>query len=438
MLRHFVSFRTHQESPIPNVWGLPFLDKVIGILFHVVVRLFNPLLVFAISIILFLVLLYRKVGLGISLTATAFLMSFLSLGINGTVTVLLETCKDQITLSLVFASFFIILMSILYKETGLVDDLTRSLGGFIKNSKVIVSILPAVIGLMPVAGGALMSAPIVDAEANKLGLDESKKAFINIWFRHAIIPVYPLTQFIILTSALTQTGIDELIIRQVLVVLVMIAVGYYIGLRKTPYQKTDAKRTEVNQKADLKQLLTSFLPIMVTVVLAVANVNIAVSTLAGVITILTITKTKTTVIQKTLKNKAVWEVTLAAFAAMLFKNVTVASGASEIIGTTLANTNMPAILLLSFVPAILGFLMGSPSAAVALSLPILAETVTFIPETTSLLFISAYLGYMIAPTHLCLVFTAQYFKLSINRSFKYLIPATVISMATAIITYLVM
>jgi len=403
-----------------------------------VVSLFNPLLVFAVSIILFLVLLYRKVGLGVSLTAAAFLMSLLSLGIDGTATTLLETCSEPTTLSLVFASFFIILMSILYKETGLVDDLTRSLGGFIKNSKIIVSVLPAVIGLMPVAGGALMSAPMVDAEADKLGLDDSKKTFINIWFRHAIIPVYPVTQFIILTAALTQTGIDELIIRQILVVIVMIAVGYFIGLRKTQPQKTDNTETEANTKANLKLLLISFLPIIITVFLTAAlNIDIEVATLAGVITILAITKTKATVFKKTLKNRAVWEVTLAAFAAMLLKNVTVSSGASEIIGTTLANTNMPAIMLLSVVPAALGFLMGSPSAAVALSVPILAETVVFIPETAGLLFISAYLGYMIAPTHLCLVFTAQYFKSSINRSFKYLIPATVISMVAALVTYLI-
>jgi integral membrane protein (TIGR00529 family) len=402
------------------------------------VSFFNPLLVFAVSIILFLVLLYRKVGLGISLTAAAFLMSFLSLGIYGTATTLLETCMDQTTLTLVFASFFIMLLSILYKETGLVDDLTRSLGGFIKNSKVIVSLLPAVIGLLPVAGGALMSAPMVDAEADKLGLDESKKTFVNIWFRHAIIPVYPVSQFIILTAALTQTSIDALIVRQVFVVIVMIVVGYFIGLRKTQDPKTDNTKAEANPKSNLKWLVYSFLPIIITVVLTAAlNVNIAIATLVGVATILVITKTKAATFPKILKNKALWEVTLAAFGALLLKNVTLASGASEIIGSTLANTNMHAIILLSIVPAVLGFLMGSPSGAVALSVPILAETVAFIPKTAGLLFISAYLGYLIAPTHLCLVFTAQYFKSSINRSYKYLIPATIVSMIAALITYLI-
>jgi len=401
------------------------------------VSFFNPLLVFAVSIALFVVLMYRRVGLGVSLTVAAFLMSFLSLGISGTATVLLETCIDPVTLTLVFASFFIMFLSQLYKETGLVNVLTRSLGGFIKNSKVTVSLLPAVIGLLPVAGGALMSAPMVEAEADKLGLDESKKTYINIWFRHAILPVYPISQFLILTAALTETSIDALIARQALVVTVMIIIGYFIGLRKTRNIKHADSEKQSNPKANLKGLAYSFSPIIITIILAAAlNVNIAIATLAGVITLLAITRTKVTAFRKILKNKAVWEVTLAAFGALLLRNVTLASGASEILGSALANTNLNEIIVLSIVPAVLGFLLGSPSGAVALSVPILAETVTFIPKTASLLYISAYLGYLSAPTHLCLVFTAQYFRTSISKSYKYLIPSIIVSIIAALITYL--
>ncbi len=400
--------------------------------------LLNPLLVFAVSIALFVVLLYRRVGLGISLTLTAFLMSLLSLGISGTATVLIETCVDPVTLTLVFASFFIMLLSLLYKETALVNVLTRSLGGFIKNSKVIVSLLPAVIGLMPVAGGALMSAPMVEVEADKLGLDDSKKTYVNIWFRHAILPIYPISQFLILTAVLTETTITSLIARQALVVAVMIAIGYFVGLRKTRNPKPDDSEKPPNSKVNFKRLLYSFLPIIITVFLAAAfNVNIAIATLVGVIAILVITRTKTSVFRKTLKNRALWEVTLAAFGALLLRNVTLASGASEILGNTLANANLSEIILLSVVPAILGFLLGSPSAAVALSVPILAETITFIPKTASLLYISAYLGYLIAPTHLCLVFTAQYFKSPITKSYKYLIPSTIVAIISALITYII-
>ena len=398
---------------------------------------FNPLLVFAVSIVLFVVLMYRRVGLGVSLMVAAFLMSLLSLGISGTATVLLETCIDPVTLTLVFSSFFIMLLSRLYKETGLVNVLTRSLGGFIKNPKVTVSLLPAVIGLLPVAGGALMSAPMVEAEADKLGLDEPKKTYINIWFRHAILPVYPVSQFLILTAALTGTSIDALIVRQALVVAVMIIVGYFIGLRKIRNIKHADSETKSNLKANLKGLAYSFSPIIITIILAAAlNVNIAISTLVGAITLLAITRTKVTIFQKILKNRAVWEVTLAAFGALLLRNVTLASGASEILGNALANTNLNEIIVLSIVPAVLGFLLGSPSGAVALSVPILAETVTFIPKNVSLIYISAYLGYLGAPTHLCLVFTAQYFRTSMSKSYKYLIPSIIVSIIAALITYL--
>jgi len=398
----------------------------------------NPLIVFGISIIIFLIMLYRKAGLGISLIFTALVMSFLSVGVSETTIVLIETCIDPITLTLVFASFFIMVLSILYKETGLVNTLTSSLGGFIKNSKLMVSLLPAVIGLLPVAGGALMSAPMVEAEADKLGLDETKKTYINIWFRHSILPVYPISQFIVLTAALTSTGIDALIARQVIVVFVMIAIGYFIGLRKTKSIKIDRPEAKNNPKSNMKKLVYSFLPIIFTVILTAAlNLNIALATLLGVVAILMITRTKVSTFRKLLKNKALWEVTLAAFGALLLKNVTLVSGASEILGNTLINSNLHPIVLLSVVPAGLGFLLGSPSGAIALSVPILAETVTFIPKTASLLYISAYLGYLIAPTHLCLVFTAQYFKAPISRNYKYLIPSTIIAIAAALITYLI-
>jgi len=57
------------------------------------------------------------------------------------------------------------------------------------------------------------------------------------------------------------------------------------------------------------------------------------------------------------------------------------------------------ILLLIVVPAVFGFVAGSPSGGVATSVLILARILAFSPKVSSLLYISAYLGYVIAPTH---------------------------------------
>lgn len=396
----------------------------------------NPLLAFAVSIGLFVFLLYRRVGLGVSLTSTAFLMSFLSLGFYEAGIVLFKTCLDTVTLTLVFATLFITLLSQLYKETGLINILSRSLGGLIRNSKVIVSLLPAVIGLMPVAGGALMSAPMIEVEAEKLGLDKTKKTYVNLWFRHTINPIYPISQLLILTAILTETTVFSFIYRQFPVVITMIIIGYFIGLRKTQTVKYESSETSSSLTVDLKGFLFSFLPITIIVFLTAAlNVNVAIATLIGIVVLSIIMKTEVNVFGKILKSWSVWEVALTAFGALLLRNVIISSGVSEILGGAVANANLNEAVLLLSVPATLGFLLGSPSGAIALSVPILAETVIFMPKTASLLYISAYLGYLGAPTHLCLALTAQYFKCSISNTYKYLMPSIVVSMISALIIY---
>jgi hypothetical protein len=65
-----------------------------------------------------------------------------------------------LTISIVAATFGIMLLSQLYKFTGVIGRLSDSLDRIINNPKIVSSVLPAIVGLLPVAGGALMSAPL--------------------------------------------------------------------------------------------------------------------------------------------------------------------------------------------------------------------------------------------------------------------------------------
>jgi len=318
------------------------------------------------------------------------------------------------------------LLSQLYKETGLIEVLSRSLGGLLRNSKLILGILPAVIGLMPVAGGALMSAPMVEAEAKKLKLDNVKKTYVNIWFRHTIFPVYPVSQLLILTAALTGTTIFSIIYRQIPVVAGMITVGYFMGLWKVrPSEKvqTEKKNEESSANSNLKNFVFSFSPILVTIFLvAMFGVNVAVSASIGVLVLVVISKLKFSGFTRILKGWSLYEITLAAFGAYFLRNTTISSGVSDVIGEVLTQGCFNEGLLLIFLPAVLAFLTGSPSGGIAISVPILAEIVNFTSKSASLLYMSAYLGYLGAPTHLCLVLTAQYFRCSLSKLYRYLIP----------------
>jgi len=395
----------------------------------------DPLTALIVSFIFLAILVYKRVNLGITLTSTAMLLALLSLEWREIPTVIFETTVNPLTISLVIATFGIMLLSQLYKETKIIDDLSESLSRIVNNSKLVVSTLPAIIGLLPVAGGALMSAPLVEAETAKLGLKADKKTYVNVWFRHTIFPVYPVSQFLILTAMLTGLTVTSIILRQIPVVISMVIVGYLIGLWKTPMaDKKENSNTSLGP--ELKRFTVTFSPILATIIAVVGfGVDVYISAFIGVAVLLLIAKPNLKVFVKPFKNWTIYGITLAAYGAFLLRNVVEAIGISEIFGAFVANGSVDVLLLLTVIPAVLGFFVGSPLGGVAISYSILAGVLNFTPKSAALLYISSYLGYVIAPTHLCLVLTADYFKCPLGKLYKYLVPSLAFSLTTAILLY---
>jgi hypothetical protein len=83
----------------------------------------------------------------------------------------------------------------------------------------------------------------------------------------------------------------------------------------------------------------------------------------------------------------------------------------------------------------MGFLTGSPLGGVTIGVSILGGLLAFSPKIAALLYISAYLGYTVSPTHLCLQFTAEYFACPLSKMYRYVIPSIVASFLVAILVY---
>jgi hypothetical protein len=183
-------------------------------------------------------MLYKRVNLGVTLNATAVLLALLALdwwnipNIAYT-TIDPATADGLLAISVILATFGIMWLSQLYKETGEITKLSESLSRLVRSPKIVLSTLPAIIGFLPVAGGALMSAPMVDIEAEKLKLKPERKAYVNLWFRHTIFPVYPLSQVLIMTAALTGTPLLSIILLQIPTVMVMVIIGFLVGFWKS-------------------------------------------------------------------------------------------------------------------------------------------------------------------------------------------------------------
>jgi integral membrane protein (TIGR00529 family) len=408
----------------------------------------NPLVAIIIAIGFLIVLLYKRVNLGIALNATALFLALLAVDLGMIIPVIITTTLDLLTISVCAATFSIMLLSELYKETGMIKKLSESVSRLINNPKIVLCILPAIIGLLPVGGGALVSAPLVDSEADKLKMTPSKKAYVNLWFRHTIFPVYPLGPVIIATAVLTKLSIPSIIVRQIPVVLVMVIVGYIIGFWKVSQVKKDAPDIQANRKSNLNNFFISFFPILATILIDVAlnlagfnqllsGFDVVIAILIGIAIFVAITKLNSMVFVKPLKSWGIWGITAAAYGAFLLRNVMDAAGISNVFSSYVANGSIDVVLFLAVGPALLGLLTGSAQGGVAVSVSILSTIfpLPFAAKVAALVYISAYLGYTIAPTHLCLTFTADYFKCSLGKMYKYIIPSFLITFSIALLVY---
>jgi len=408
----------------------------------------DPLVAVVISFCILGIMLYKRINLGITLNATAILLALLALSWQDIPRIVYETSVSLVTISIVVATFGIMWLSQLYKETGFINKLSESLSRIIKNPKIVLSVLPAVIGFLPVAGGALMSAPLVESEGEKLKLKNEKKAYVNMWFRHTIFPVYPLSYVLILTAALTGTTVPDMILRQIPVVIVMIVVGFVIGFWKTPNPK-DEENPETNGSlnSNLKTFFITFLPILITIIVAVSldligfelskiGFDVLIATFVGIIVLIVVSKINFQTFVKPLKSWGIYGVTFAAYGAFLLGSVMKALGISEFFKTLVASGAVDSVVLLAVVPGVLGVLTASALGGVSISVPILG-IIALSSKTTSLIYMSSYLGYVIAPTHLCLAFTVDYFKCSLGKVYKYMIPSFLITFGTALLIYFI-
>jgi hypothetical protein len=162
---------------------------------------------------------------------------------------------------------------------------------------------------------------------------------------------------------------------------------------------------------------------------------VLIATVIGLFVLVLVSKPGLRVFAKPFKSWSIYGITLAAYGAFLLRGVMINTGISQIFQSLVSNGNIDLVILLTAVPAVLGFMTGSPQGGVAIGASILAGIITFSPKIAALVYISAYLGYIVAPTHLCFTFTAQYFKCPLSRLYRHIIPSFAITFAMALIVY---
>jgi hypothetical protein len=131
----------------------------------------------------------------------------------------------------------------------------------------------------------------------------------------------------------------------------------------------------------------------------------------------------------------------AIFGIIIFRAIFELSGSASNISNLIMIFPFPSIIFIIFIPMILGILTGYNLGAVALSYPLVEPFFIFtginIIGISSLIFISALVGYLISPIHLCNILSSEYLKTDTTRMYKMYIPSVISILVIQIIFILI-
>ncbi|MFW9867098.1 MAG: DUF401 family protein [Candidatus Thorarchaeota archaeon] len=365
-------------------------------------------------IIIGIVMALSKYDLGIVLTLGAVGFALLA-GVN-IIQSLFNVLIDPSILALLVIMVLIPILGGIMEESGLMLEMIQKMRISKKSSLMVI---PALFGLLPVPGGALMSAPIlqqIDTEE-----DANKKVSINVWYRHTLVLIYPLSSSIIVASILTNINLYIIVIGLVPGVILMWIIGYITLIRKiAPFSEQEER--------DLKRAFHNLLPILIAPIIdiigrtifnfPVPELFLLIGLVFSILIALKFGNMKFFSIKIISKKMKIWRFPLIIFSMFLFLEVFILSGAPDEIASLKIS-----VFLLILIGFFLGFATGRIQLPISILIPIyLVQYGVFTMPLLDLIFIytSIALGYLITPLHPCLSYSTEYFETNFRKVVKIL------------------
>lgn len=367
------------------------------------------------------VALMRKANLGLAMAGCALLLGVLfGMDLPAFWLAFARTSTTSANIDLLVALGLIMALEHLLGQEGVLQRMVNALRGLVGDSRVVMATLPALVGLIPSAGGAIFSAPMVEEVSRGSNASPETKTFINYWFRHMaeyVLPIYPA---MLLSAQVYGVEVSRLVLLMLPMPLLVFLFGWPMAFHGL---QTEARSTSDTQaRQHLYDLALGLGPILLILVLVmVLELNIAVSVGLVLIAVLVLFRYSPARALNLLRHAISIKVLLVIFAVLFFKDVLVMSGAVKAFAPVLATAGIPLASVFVLLPLLVGMLTGSPQAIVGTSGPILlglSGAVAITPAMVSIAMVSGYAGAMMSPAHLCFVLTTGYFKANFARVYR--------------------
>lgn len=408
----------------------------LNIILTQMIELFKIFIVFVFLVFL----IKKKIPIGYTLLLGAIFLGLLfSLSILKLIENILKATVEWDTLRLLFIVILVTIFGGLLKYTRSLKDLTDSLENLIQDIRFTLMLLPALIGILPMPGGAMMSAPMIEEVCSRKNLSPEIKAGFNHWFRHIMEFVFPLYQGVIIASVILKVPMSKIILAQVPMSLTMLGAGIFFLFGKVKVDKEENK-TEKRVEENLFLFLKSIWAVLLAVIL---NLFLSIDLLWALVLSISffsiLNRVKLKALFKVIRENVTWDIVMLILGIMIFKKIIEVSGAVTVIPQTLSTWGISPVLVISIVPFAVGALTGVTTAFIGISYPILLSFLK--PDGINygyamLAYAAGFTGVMLSPVHLCLVLTKDYFKASFSGIYKLIIPPSILLMIVALLLVL--
>jgi len=265
--------------------------------------------------------------------------------------------------------------------------------------------VPAAIGLVPMPGGALVSAVALrERYLVEARLSREWAVFLNYWFRHVWVPSWPLFQSVLITAAVFAVDPVEVIGVTWPATPAAIIAGLLVSW-------PILSRARCSARFEPARFAAALAPLAGIALLAAAGLPLLAALALVVSLVALLWRPSPGQLRAAAGLAATPRIHLVVVESLVFKNLLLATGAGEAL-VSAASTVPPALLAFAL-PFALGLAAGGENFFAATAMPVLAPLIAQGSTVNGLLLAVAYtggfLGVMMSPVHLCLALTLEYY-----------------------------
>ncbi len=385
------------------------------------------------SVVLIILLVRFRVDLGVSMLAGAATLA-LVVG-RAPLWTLAELGRAAIapdTLLLLARIISIMALSALTGSLGYLDRFASGLRALISDNRIVIALIPAFGGLLPMPGGTMLTAPMVESAVKTGHATPEQKLFVSYWFRHVWEYIWPLYPGVVVGAALVKRPVSDFFLYNWPITLAAIASGAFFVLRRV-----DAGRNQRAKRANggWKDILVGVWPFGVVVAgVMTLEVELILVILAVIAALVIVERPPGINIWRAFRRGTEFQIVTLIVGVAAYQHLLGAVSVVDAVPPLLLRMNLPEVVVIAAVPLIIGLITGVTLAFIAVSFPLLIPLMggpDINMELVMLGFAAGFVGCLLSPVHLCLVITREYFGASWGGIYRMLLPACAAIMVVA-------